>query len=345
MQQWIAQGGSLLYLAAVWFGLIDGVVEWVNRRRSIPIGWAALVALPLALSFEAIWPLFFVAACAAALGYHVARRHLKHQSDPESLLLFFCSDLSTAVCGAIAGMTIAFFLFAAGLLDQWDRWGVVDMFHLVWVSAIGGALAGMARKTIRRRWPEPLLVGNARRTNPGVATARGAAIAAPFTSGGFWVDEVILALVGTPLLWGVLSSIHPMWHLIFLYGWIVLPTLVIYMFWASIHTAWLRWAGFIKERDRYLFTAYEVLMTDDHVQRWLGELTIDYDPKAHRFIVSGAVPRSHLLGSIRTRLGAIGGAAVDLSSVRIVPDLMPNARLELALSRRRRLTRRARDAS
>lgn len=145
-----------------------------------------------------------------------------------------------------------------------------------------------------------------------------------------------MAFLGTPFFWGSLSSIHPMWHLIFLYGWIFLPSLVIYMVWAAVHTAWLRWAGAIETKDRHLFAAYEVLMSDDHVQQWLGELSLDYDPKAHRFRVSGTLPRSHLLASIRTRLGAIAGAAVDLTGVRIDPDLLPNARLELALARRRR---------
>lgn len=336
MELWLANGISFVYLVIVWFGLIDGVRLWVSRRRSVPIGWLALVGLPLALSFDAIRPLFFAAACLGALGYHLFRRFLKYQNDPDTLLLFFCSPGSTAISGAIAGLTIALFLFAAGLLDQWELWGPIQLFHLLWGSTVGGAVLGLLRKAIRRRWPEPLWIGNAARTSPAVATARGAAISAPFSTGGFWVDEVVLAVLCTPVLWGVLSSIHPMWHLIFLYGWVFLPTLVIYMFWASIHTAWLRWAGNISAKDRHLFTAYEVLMTDDHVQRWLGELSIDYDPRDHRFTVSGTVPQSHVLSTIRTRLGVIGGAGVDVSGVRIDPDLLPNARLELALSRRRR---------
>ena len=300
MHLWLAKGISFAYLIFVWFGLIDGVTLWLARRRSVPIGWAALAGLPLALSFEAIRQLFFPAACLGALGYHLTRRHLKHQNDPDTILLFFCSIGSTAASGAAAGLTIALFLFAAGLLDQWELWGPAQMIHLLWGSAGGGALLGVLRKAIRSRWPEPLLGGNPARTTPGIATARGAAIAAPFGAGGFWVDEIILSALCTPILWGVLSSIHPMWHLIFLYGWVFLPALVIYMFWAAIHTAWLRWAGRISAKDRHLYTAFEVLMTDDHVQRWLGELSIDYEPAAHRFTVGGALPRSHLLSTIRT---------------------------------------------
>ena|GEM_PF-3378691 len=333
---WIPSGIALIYLAVAWFGLIDGVVEWANRRRRAPLGWVALVVAPLAVSFEAVWPVFFAAACAAAAGYHGLKGRLKHQDDPEALLLFFCSDASIAACGAVAGLMSALFLFTAGMLDQWEAWSAGKLFHLIWVPAAWGALFGVARKRIRRRWPEPLWTGNAGQPVVGVTTPQGAAIARPFSSGGIWLDEVVLSLAATPLLWGLLSSVHPMWNLLFLYGWIVLPSLVIYMFWAAAHTAWLRWAGAIDRTDRYLFAAYEVLMTDDHVQQWIGELSLDYDAGAHRFVVRGAVPRSHLLSSIRTRLSAIDGAGVDLAGVDVVPDLMPNARLELALSRRQR---------
>lgn len=336
VELWLANAISLVYLVVVWFGLIDGVRLWIARRRGVPIGWIAMVFLPLALSLEAIRPLFFAAGCVAALAYHLLRRFLKYQDDPDTLLLFFCSYGSVAASGAIAGLTIALFLFAANLLDSWTLWRPLQIFHLVWVSVVWGALLGILRKVIRRRWPEPLGIGNAARFNPHVATARGAAVSAPFSVGGFWVDEVILAVVSTPILWGILSSIHPMWHLIFLYGWIVMPGLVIYMFWAAIHTAWLRWAGYINPVDRHLYTAYEVLMTDDYVQRWLGEISVDYDPQAHRFTVTGTVPRSDVVATIRTRLKAIGKAAVDTSAVSIEPGLLPNPRLELALSKRRR---------
>lgn len=335
MELWLANAVTFLYLAVAWFGLIDGVTRWAGRRRGIPIGWTALVVLPLALSYDAIRPLFFAAACVAALGYHLLRRRLKHQDDPETLLLFFCSYGSVAASGAIAGLTIALFLFAASLLDGWSLWQPVQIVHLLWVSAAWGAAYGIARKAIRRRWPEPLGAGYVPRFNPEVATARGAAISAPFGTGGFWVDELLLALVGTPFLWGTLSSIHPMWHLIFLYGWLFLPALVIYMFWAAVHTAWLRWTGSVDPTERSLFAAYEALMTDDYVQRWLGEISLDYDPGAHRFAVTGTVPSSAVLATIRTRLKAIGEAAVDVSHVRVDPTLMPNARLELALSKRR----------
>jgi len=331
----LAQGVTLVYLSLAWFGLIDGVIEWVARRRSVPLGWAALVVLPLALSFEAIWPLFFAAGCLGAVGFHLARRRLKHQSDPESLLLFFCSRLSTVLSGAVAGLTIALFFFSAGLLDLWELWNPARLGALVAAGAGGGALLGWLRKAIRSRWPEPLIAGSGTRV-ANVATARGAAISAPFTSGGFWIDEVILSVVATPFLWAGLSEIHPMWHLIFLYGWIFLPTLLIYMIWAGVHTAWLRWAGVIDPKDRRLYEAYEVLMSDDYVQQWLGEISVDYDPKAHRYYVTGVLPRSHHLATVKTRLGAIGGASVDVSGVRIDPDLLPNARLELALSRSRR---------
>lgn len=336
MPAWIGGGAAFLFLAVAWFGLIDGVIEWIGRRRTAPLGWAALVAAPLALSFDAIWPLFVAAACGGAGAYHLLRRRLKRQRDPESLLLYFCSDASIATCGAAAGVVIALFLFTAGLLDQWEYWGAIRMAQLIWVPAIAGALLGLARTRIRRRWPMPLLVGNPGRAMGEASTAKGAALAGPLGAGGLWVDEVVLSLAATPLLWGALSEVHPMWNLIFLYGWAVLPSLVLYMFWAAVHTAWLRWVGVMNQTDRYLYEAYEVLIYDDHVQRWLGELELDYDPVAHRYTVGGAVPRSHLLTSIQTRLSAIDGAGVDVSQVRVVPDLMPNARLELALARRRK---------
>lgn len=336
MAPWIAPGFAWIYLVAAWFGLIEATLEWVNRRRTVPIGWTALVIVPLALSFSNIWPLFFAAACAAAVLHYVLKGRLKHQSDPEPLLLFFCSDASVAACGAIAGLTIALFLFSSGMLDGWETWNAARLLHLIWVPAAMGALFGLGRKYIRRRWPEPLFTGNPGQPTAGVATPRGVAIARPFAAGGLWVDEVILSLIGMPIFWGLLSSIHPMWHLLFLYGWLVLPALVIYMFWAAAHTSWLRWAGSMSRTNRYLYEAFEVLMTDDHVQQWLGELEVDYDAGAHRYIVSGAVPHTHLVATIRTRLGAIDGAGVDVSGVRVVPELMPNARLEVALARRRR---------
>ena len=67
-----------------------------------------------------------------------------------------------------------------------------------------------------------------------------------------------------------------------------------------------------------------------------GEISVDYDPQAHRFTVTGTVPRSDVVATIRTRLKAIGKAAVDTSAVSIEPGLLPNPRLELALSKRRR---------
>ena len=109
VELWLANAISLVYLVVVWFGLIDGVRLWIARRRGVPIGWIAMVFLPLALSLEAIRPLFFAAGCVAALAYHLLRRFLKYQDDPDTLLLFFCSYGSVAASGAIAGLTIALF--------------------------------------------------------------------------------------------------------------------------------------------------------------------------------------------------------------------------------------------
>ncbi len=151
----LAQGVTLVYLSLAWFGLIDGVIEWVARRRSVPLGWAALVVLPLALSFEAIWPLFFAAGCLGAAGFHLTRRRLKHQSDPESLLLFFCSRLSTVLSGAAAGLTIALFLFSAGLLDLWELWSPGRL------GALGSGGGGGRRALGRAPKSDPLPLAGA----------------------------------------------------------------------------------------------------------------------------------------------------------------------------------------
>lgn len=228
---------------------------------------------------------------------------------------------------------VALLLFTLGLLQSEEYWqrqfpsDALEMLVVVHVVAfVFGALLGLARKGLRARFPRPVFTPYAFTPgSDGVNTREGQ---------GFAADELILPVAATPFLWYALTQIHSGWSAIFMFG-IALPSFGLYWLWAFFQSAWLDWIGAVNERDRAVFRAHEVLLKSQHVQPWLGDVMIDYDPAAHRYRVRGRLPGNEVLATMRQRLAEIGGAEVS-AEVHIDPGLIPTPWYQLALENRSR---------
>ena len=57
------------------------------------------------------------------------------------------------------------------------------------------------------------------------------------------------------------------------------------------------------DRQQYMESvAYEVLISSDEAQRWLGALEISADPTRSRYVLRGVLPNRSLLTVIKRRL-------------------------------------------
>ncbi|MGI6083294.1 MAG: hypothetical protein ACOYEP_10520 [Limnochordia bacterium] len=114
----------------------------------------------------------------------------------------------------------------------------------------------------------------------------------------------------------------------------------VYALWAFCHTGVLGWLGTMGRQQYMESVAYEVLLSDDETQRWLGVLDISADPKRNRYVLSGVLPSRYLLTTMKRRLQEIQESEVDSDGIRIDPLLEPDYRRLTALSRKAARTRR-----
>ncbi|MBE3578012.1 MAG: hypothetical protein IMX00_10040 [Limnochordales bacterium] len=303
---------TIIYLSVSSFYLVDGLVEW--RKRGQPT-WAlfwVLVLLIAAVRLSrlalAAFPISFLIG-GATWFFGRGRQQFVGLSDP--LLLGFASLSSVAISGALAGFTVLFIFFTL--------FGVTDRSVLglaIPAALVLGAILAVAKKFIRKRWPERLGEGSAGLTQGGM----------------FYMDEVIALIASLfllPLLGGmaIAGPFLPM---------------AVYFAWSFLQMRWLRWVAAVDESQRMEAEAYDVILRDDHLAAWLGELKLDYQQDTKRYVVSGTLPSRGMLASLETRLRGVEGADVDLSRVRIDPELKPDPWKQVALGVRSRFSRRGR---
>lgn len=321
-------------LIGPWFGLIDSLVKRSSQTRfSAMIGWASMLVLPGILFPGNVWFLLIPTGVVAATFYYFAPTGVRRELQGDSTLLFFSHNLSVAVSGALAALALTLFLFCTGLLGHPEDFPSHLWWALFVVPLVIGGLLAFVKKHLYRKFPEPTPInfsirpsGLHRMTVPGRKE-----IAAP---GGLMLDELIMAILLTPIIWPMLSSLLPAWTVVYFYGMIILPTLFIYIAWSTMQRAFLRWTGKVATQQLKQFQAYERLVFHDQLGPWLGELTIDYDDETDGFVVNGSIPERHLLVSLRQILNEVGGR-IDTSGVIVDKTIAPNPWFELAFSRQR----------
>ena len=299
----------VLFMSVGCFYLVDGVVAWRQRGQPTPVLFWVLVLLIAAVRLSrlalAAFPLSLLLGGATWFFGH-GRRQFVELSDP--LLLRFASRISVAVSGSLAGFTVLFGFFTLfGVTD----WGVVGL--AIPASIVLGAALGLAKKFIRKRWPERLGEGSAGLAQGGI----------------FYMDELLALIAGLlslPLL-GEMAIAGPFFPI------------AVYFAWSFLQMAWLRWVGAVDESRRMEAQACEVILCDDYLATWLGELKLDYQRDTKRYVVSGTLPSRGLLATLKTRLGSVEGAGVDVSGVRIDPESKPDPRKQVALGIRSRVSR------
>jgi hypothetical protein len=78
----------------------------------------------------------------------------------------------------------------------------------------------------------------------------------------------------------------------------------------------LGWLGTLGRQQFMESVAYEVLLSNDQTQRWLGGLDIVGDPMNNRYVLSGILPDRATLTAIQGRLHDVQGAEVEAEAVR-----------------------------
>jgi hypothetical protein len=114
----------------------------------------------------------------------------------------------------------------------------------------------------------------------------------------------------------------------------ILFAIPVYALWAWFHTGLLGWLGQVNTRTYMEFEAFQALLYDDSIQRWLGEVKIAANPSENRYVLSGTLPDRLTLSSFRIRLHDINNAEVDTSGVTIDPSMQPDFRRLTAIVRR-----------
>lgn len=331
----ILEGLSVLVIAVIFYALISGFSRWkVARDRSSLIVWAGLVAALFALNPESRIVSVPVALVAAYTVSRYTKAMRMNPDEPTPLLLQFCTYRSAAETGSVAGLMVVVLLYTLGLLQSHDFWVKegLDRVGNVVVSALlfGGAL-GALRKVMRSKWPHALFV-------PYTFTPGGSAVHTR-EGEGFRADELVLPLVATPFIWLFLGEIHPGWSTIFLFG-LMLPSFGFYLLWAFFHTTWLRWIGTVNGQDRAVFRAYEVLIKDQSIQPWLGDVLIEFDPQERVYVVAGTLPGHQEKATVRRRLQEIDAdCQVRDDAVRLDDELTPNPWYERAIEKQKRKKR------
>lgn len=311
---------ALLACTVACFWVIDGVAGWMRERK--PARLVPWIVLALLVGVNFLPRLLYYVPMSFTLAFLVwffshGRRKYQRLTDP--LLLNWSSLPSLCLSGSLAGATLVLFF---GAVFQFPNPGSF-VAALGAGLIIGGPLAA-AKRSIRRRWPG--MIGG--RFDIGMSpTAGPVAAGGPAVAGGggsagrLYMDEVIALFAGLPVLFfiGPFAIIGP-------FGpWAA------YLLWSALQAAWLRWVGVVEEGRRMIANAYEVILWDDYLCSWLGELVIQWDQASRKYMVAGALPNRGLLRSLETRLAGIEGAGVDTSRVRIDPELRPDPHKQIAL--------------
>jgi hypothetical protein len=315
----------LLSLVVLWYLTISFLLTWLKEKKRPDRVWQLLVALGVLMATtRSIWfGSLHIILITATIFWVMTHGKEKLFKLAPSLRLKYCTPGSTALAGAFAALTIICIAFLVRFSDQTLMWGQpLKLAATTCVAAMFGVVAGLARKHARRRWPEPVQTGY-------VGSGWG----------GFYFDEVILPVVFTPFIWGGLMLLDYGWSIIFGWGIMALPLMVLltmplYAIWAWFHTGLLGWLGTIERKQFMEYEAYEAVIWDDHIQQWLGDLKITADQSNNEYVLTGMLPDRMTLNSIRLRLQDIHQATVDATAVTIDPTIEPDyARLK-AFARR-----------
>ncbi|GEM_PF-6384530 len=154
------------------------------------------------------------------------------------------------------------------------------------IAAVFGAVAGQLRQNIRIRWPHTIDVG-----------------IFEDSFAGFYVDELTMPVLFSLVIWVGLGAIDSaFFYSIIAWPFMVLFAIPVYALWACCHTGVLGWLGTMDRQQYMESVAYEVLISSDEAQRWLGALEISADPTRSRYVLRGVLPNRSLLTVIKRRL-------------------------------------------
>jgi len=311
------------------FALVDAVVRRLKRQfAQHPMSWLGFLG-PILLYHPESKLLSFIAGCAIAVPtwYALYRRTQKTQPQlrPEALLLEFCSPSTTAVAGGLSAVFLALSLYCIGFLGDDDYWTKVGVWKLFAFPYVGGAILASVRRRIRLRRPDPVWVPYVfkRRLDGSGVWAEGQ---------GLWMDEVVLPIVITPVLWLGLAEVDLGWSGFFMFG-LALPTYGFYFAWTFANRFWLRLVGVIDRAREMQFIAYELLISQQAMARWMGEIAVEW--RDGGYVASGILPRRSDVTFLKRSLEQLA-ESVDVSGVTIVPELQPNPWFQLALIRQKR---------
>lgn len=316
------------------FGLLDNLIRRSKGEPGQhPIGWIGLLAILLILDpLSKLSNLLVGMLIAGPLWYLLYRYSKRAQpfAHPETLLLEFCTAGSIAFAGALSGLVVALYLYSLGLLQGTRFWQEVGIWKLLVVPVIGGAILGIVRRSLRRRWPRPVWVPYVYRRRLDGSGTWGEGM-------GLWMDEILLSVAVTPFLALTLMMVDPGWLALFMFT-LALPSFFFYIFWEFLNGFWLRLIGVVNRRREMLFMAYEALLKRSALARWLGEIAIEW--RDDHYIVKGLLPAIPVRTGVKQCLENTGKSA-DVTEVDIDPNLEPNPWFQLALIRQQRGNRRA----
>src|SRR5690606_3779120 len=104
---------------------------------------------------------------------------------------------------------------------------------------------------------------------------------------GFWWDEILLPIVSTPFLWAGLTTIDLGWEALFMFG-LVMPSVALYLLWSFVDRFWLRLVGVIDRTQEMEFLAYESLISQPEMAKWMGEVVVEWIDGG--FVATGMLP-------------------------------------------------------
>jgi hypothetical protein len=330
----ILYGPVLLIVTVLWYKVFAHAFAWTREKRYPPAMTRDIVYL---VAFMAITPGVWQGSLHGIWGIAVLAVFMTHGrrtavvGKDESkmyvalspaLRLRYCDRHSVAWSGVAAGLVTTFVLYVYILrrFVQLTDWSLAAKANALLIYTVLGSAAGLLRQKIRARWPEAIETGFA---------------FAGQSNFGFYVDEFVMPLVFSFLVWAGMGSIDAaFFHDILAWPFMIIFAIPIYALWAFCHTGMLGWLGTLGRQQFMESVAYEVLLSGDQTQRWLGGLDIVGDPIHNRYVLTGVLPNRPTLMVIERRLHDIQGAEVDSEAVRIDPLLAPDYRRLTALSRK-----------
>lgn len=318
----------VVILIVLWYLAINVSVTWVKTKERPAYAGLLIVTLPLFMVVtRAFWLGYLWKIIAVDLIFWIMTHGRGRLATlTPSLRLKFCSTSSIAWCGAFAGVftTLVIYLLLGSRSPIWSQ--PVRLTGILGSAGLLGAIAALCRRKVRLRWPEAIEMSYVSRYGS-------------MGGGGFFVDEVLLPVVLLPLIYAVCLAADNTWGMVMSLGLMSIVALIpinmtLYALWAWFHSGILGLAGNVGKSRHMEYQAFESLIWDDHVQKWLGDLQILADPHHNRYVLTGMLPERSILATIRKRLSDIDGAEVDDAAVMIDATMEPNYHRLSAILRR-----------